>query len=140
MNLFRKLFGASKAAIDKDIGAVRKPGDSERWQIGDEAECIHDGDWYCRNGFRLTKGAPALGDIFTVQATVIGMPLLFLKFRSSPYIFDNRGFRKLPPRDDAAIADLAAKIKAGASAPLTVEAFAARHRILDPLPLDGNAA
>jgi hypothetical protein len=132
MKFLRKLLGKTSPTAAPTLPAPRKPGDPERWQIGDEAECIHDGDWYCRNGFRLTKGAPALGDIFTVQATVIGMPWLFLKFRSSPFIFESGGFRKLPPRDEAAIADLAARIKQGAPAPHPPEPVPTRK----PVPVE----
>lgn len=76
----------------------------ERWEPGDWAECINKGIW-----FRLETRQPGLGpehgERYVVeQVSSLGRLAMLSFARFGRRRYDSRGFRKVRPQPDAAIA------------------------------------
>lgn len=86
----------------------KRASDPERWQPGDQAECIVSGPWFL-GGVHPNAG-PQLGETRIVRRVIegphciTGEPTAFLGFSRYSGVFDSSGFRKVRPRADKATA------------------------------------
>jgi hypothetical protein len=98
----RRLFGR------KDSPATSAPGASpETWAVGDVAECVGCGVWFCYPTGAIGSG-PLRGDTHRVTAIdILAAPIAgedtYLSFSPWPRKFSARDFRKVEPRADALV-------------------------------------
>jgi len=95
--------------IVRDCFARRTPPAGDEWHVGDLAECVFRGPWFC-NGLFPVYGGPKFGERRVVRALArstlrheAGSQLLiFAQYPGCRYVA--RQFRKITPRADEAIA------------------------------------
>ena len=87
--------------------APTPPGDSpENWQVGDLAECLHDGPWFAVNFLMATMSGPRKGECRIVAGIVvkpgISQCLVFARYGMNNAFLSSPYFRKITPKADEA--------------------------------------